>query len=71
MSQSRLIANAAGHKVTTLELFFDLVFVYGISQVTAYLAEDHSALGFLRGLLLAALCGGLGLPTAGWALRYR
>ncbi|MCU0277642.1 MAG: low temperature requirement protein A [Candidatus Nanopelagicales bacterium] len=55
MSQSRLIANAAGHKVTTLELFFDLVFVYGISQVTAYLADDHSALGFLRGLLLAAL----------------
>lgn len=55
MSQTRLLREAEGHKVTTLELFFDLVFVYGISQVTAYLADDHSALGFTRGLLLAAL----------------
>lgn len=55
MSDTRLIRDTARHKVTTLELFFDLVFVYGISQVTAYLAEDHSALGFARGLLLAAL----------------
>ena len=55
MSQTRLIRDTSGHKVTTLELFFDLVFVYGISQVTAYLAYDHSALGFFRGLLLAAL----------------
>ena len=29
--------------------------MYGISQVTAFLADDHSALGFARGLLLAAL----------------
>lgn len=55
MSESRLIRDAARHKVTTLELFFDLVFVYGISQVTALLATDHSPLGFVRGLLLAAL----------------
>ncbi len=55
MSDTRLIRDSAGHKVTTLELFFDLVFVYGISQVTAYLADDHSVLGFARGLLLAAL----------------
>ena len=55
MSQTRLLRETEGHKVTTLELFFDLVFVYGISQVTAYLAHDHSALGFTRGLLLAAL----------------
>ena len=55
MSQTRLIRDSAAHKVTTLELFFDLVFVYGISQVTAYLAYDHSTLGFARGLLLAAL----------------
>ncbi len=55
MSDTRLIRDSAGHKVTTLELFFDLVFVYGVSQVTAYLADDHSVLGFARGLLLAAL----------------
>ena len=55
MSQTRLVREEATHKVSTLELFFDLVFVYRISQVTAYLADDHSALGFARGLLLAAL----------------
>lgn len=41
--------------VSTLELFFDLVFVYGITQVTAYLAADHSGVGFVQGLLLLAL----------------
>lgn len=41
--------------VSTLELFFDLVFVFGITQVTALLSEDHSALGFVKGLLLLAL----------------
>jgi low temperature requirement protein LtrA len=55
MSRQRLIRDSAGHKVTTLELFFDLVFVYGVSQVTAYMSDDHTPLGFLRALLLAAL----------------
>lgn len=55
MSTGRLVDDRAGHRVGTLELFFDLVFVYGISQVTAYLAYDHSALGFVKGLLLAGL----------------
>ena len=54
-SQSRLIADAKSHRVTSLELFFDLVFVYGLSQVTAYLAADPSAAGFGRGLLLLGL----------------
>lgn len=55
MSAPRVIRDGSTHKVSSLELFFDLVFVFGISQVTAYLADDHSVLGFLRGLLLAAL----------------
>lgn len=41
--------------VSTLELFFDLVFVFGITQVTAYLAENHTPMGFVEGLLLLAL----------------
>lgn len=41
-----------GHRVTTLELFFDLVFVYAITQVTAVIAEDPSLLGLTRGVLL-------------------
>jgi low temperature requirement protein LtrA len=51
----RLVPVGAQHKVSTLELFFDLVFVYGISQVTAYLAKHPDPLGFLQGGLLLAL----------------
>ncbi len=43
------------HRVTTLELFFDLVFVFAITQVTAMMAADPSALGALRGLVVLAL----------------
>jgi low temperature requirement protein LtrA len=43
-------------RVTPLELFFDLVFVFAITQVTGFLAVNESAEGLLRGgLLLAAL----------------
>ncbi|CAA9272737.1 MAG: possible low temperature requirement protein A, partial [uncultured Blastococcus sp.] len=45
----------AGHGVTTLELFFDLVFVFAITQVTAFMADDPSGRGVLRGLVLLAL----------------
>src|SRR4051794_34926947 len=39
-------------RVTTLELFFDLVFVFTITQLTALLSEDASPAGLLRVLLL-------------------
>jgi low temperature requirement protein LtrA len=43
-------------RVTPLELFFDLVFVFAITQVTGFLAANESWEGLLRGgLLLAAL----------------
>jgi low temperature requirement protein LtrA len=41
--------------VTPLELFFDLVFVFGLTQVTALMAEDLTAQGLLRGLLVLGL----------------
>lgn len=41
--------------VSTLELFFDLVFVFGITQVTAYLADNPSPIGFVEGFLLLFL----------------
>lgn len=41
-------------RVTPLELFFDLVFVFAITQVTGFLAEHETAEGVLRGLLLLA-----------------
>jgi low temperature requirement protein LtrA len=43
------------HRVTTLELFFDLVFVFAITQVTAVMADDLTARGAVRGLVLMAL----------------
>ena len=51
----RLIRDGQTHRVTFLELFFDLVFVYGLSQVTALLANDPTPAGFGKGLLLLAL----------------
>ena len=43
-------------RVTPLELFFDLVFVFALTQVTGFLAANESGEGLVRGgLLLAAL----------------
>jgi len=41
-------------KVEPLELFFDLVFVFALTQVTARLADDPSSIGLLRGLFVLA-----------------
>ena len=46
----------AEQRVTSLELFFDLVFVFAIAQVTGLLTDDTTWTGLLRGsALLAAL----------------
>jgi hypothetical protein len=39
-------------RVTPLELFFDLVVVFAITQVTGFLSRDPTWGGLLRGLLL-------------------
>ncbi|MFI7067736.1 low temperature requirement protein A [Kribbella sp. NPDC050124] len=44
-----------GHTVTTLELFFDLVFVFALTQITALMAHDLTWHGVVRGLLLTGL----------------
>ena len=41
--------------VTPLELFFDLVFVFVLTQVTAYMAHELSWHGVLRGVLVVIL----------------
>ena len=41
--------------VTPLELFFDLVFVFALTQVTAFMAHDISAESVLRGVLIVVL----------------
>jgi low temperature requirement protein LtrA len=42
------------HEVTPLELFFDLVFVFAITQVTRLLVDDPTWGGLLRGMLVLA-----------------
>src|SRR5689334_15043430 len=42
------------HEVTPLELFFDLVFVFAITQVTSLLAHEPTWRGMLRGMLVLA-----------------
>ena len=42
------------HEVTPLELFFDLVFVFALTQVTTLLADDPTWGGVLRAMLVLA-----------------
>ena len=44
----------AEHRVTPLELFYDLVFVFAITQVTSFLADEPTWGGVLRGMLVLA-----------------
>ena len=46
---------AAAHSVTPLELFFDLVFVFALTQVTTLLADDLTWVGLLRGFGVLAV----------------
>jgi len=41
--------------VTRLELFFDLVFVFALTQVTALMADQPSGEGVLRGMLILSV----------------
>src|SRR5437016_3206665 len=42
-------------RVTPLELFFDLVFVFAITQVTSFLSRNSTWGGLLRALLLLGM----------------
>jgi len=59
---TRMAARVAPHvrgegeeRVTALELFFDLVFVFALTQVTAVISADPTWEGMARGLLILAL----------------
>jgi low temperature requirement protein LtrA len=41
--------------VSPLELFFDLVFVFALTQVTAFMADDPTFGGMARGLMILAI----------------
>ncbi|TDW23525.1 low temperature requirement protein A [Kribbella kalugense] len=57
----RAVETSADQSVTTLELFFDLVFVFALTQITALMAHDLSWHGVVRGAFL------LGLLWWSWA----
>jgi low temperature requirement protein LtrA len=48
-------------RVTPLELFFDLIFVFALTQVTGFVVEDPTWAGLVKGLLL------LGVLWWAWA----
>jgi low temperature requirement protein LtrA len=45
----------ASTRVTTFELFFDLVYVFAFTQVSRLMAETHSGFGILQALIVLAL----------------
>ena len=51
----RLLPVTEEARVTPIELFFDLVFVFSLTQVTALMGHDLSGHAILRGLLVLAL----------------
>ena len=53
--RARVVPSDEGHGVTPIELFFDLVFVFAITQVTAFMAEELGWRSALRGLVLLGL----------------
>ncbi len=52
--ESELRGGEAEHPVTPLELFFDLVFVFALTQVTGFISDDPTWAGIGRGLLILA-----------------
>jgi low temperature requirement protein LtrA len=50
----RELAGSDEHRVTPLELFFDLAFVFAFTQVTSLLVDDPTWGGVLRGMLVIA-----------------
>ena len=55
----------AEKRVAPLELFFDLVFVFALTQVTALMSHEPTWEGLGQGLLCSRRSGGPGAPTPG------
>lgn len=53
--RTRFLPTGDTHRVTTLELLFDLVFVYAITAVSGAIAHHLTVLGVVQGLVVMAL----------------
>ncbi|MCU1411006.1 MAG: low temperature requirement protein [Rhodoglobus sp.] len=51
----RAVVSREGDRVTTLELFFDLAFVFAFTQLSRLMAQQHDALGVVQALVILAL----------------
>jgi low temperature requirement protein LtrA len=51
----RAVPSREGDRVTTLELFFDLAFVFAFTQLSRLMAQEHDALGVVQALIILAL----------------
>jgi low temperature requirement protein LtrA len=51
----RAVASDERHRVTTLELYFDLAFVFAFTQLSRLMAQQHDALGVLQALVILVL----------------
>jgi low temperature requirement protein LtrA len=55
-AHSRLaVVSREGDRVTTLELFFDLAFVFAFTQLSRLMAQEHDASGVVKALVILAL----------------
>ncbi len=55
MSEPDAVRGGTGRNASTLELFFDLVYVFAITQVVALIHGDPTIAGFAKGAFLLAL----------------
>ena len=56
MTEELNVRGGEGRNASTLELFFDLVYVFAITQVVRLIQEDATAIGFVittHGLFIA------------------
>ena len=52
---SWFVASQEGDRVTTLELFFDLAFVFAFTQLSLLMAQQHDAQGVLEAMVVLVL----------------
>ena len=55
MALPRPVPTDEAHRTTNFEIFFDLVFVFALTQVVSFMAESLSALSMAQGLVLLML----------------
>jgi low temperature requirement protein LtrA len=55
ISRAAVPVTGDAHRVTTVEIFFDLVFVFAFTQIISFLVDDLTPIALLQGLILLVL----------------